>query len=106
MGSRAHIPGLDLQKQHYAILVADQIHLTGIVLFGSQWPIAHFNSKATLPKALGQREFYSLGFSQHIGPTRIYAPQVIDGCRQVVLLRANPGKLKAVAADFVERLLV
>jgi hypothetical protein len=106
MGGRADIPRLDLQKQHYAILVADQIHLAGIVLFGRQWPIAHFNSKAALPKALGQRHFYSLGFCLHVGPASVDPPKVIDGRRQVVLLRANPGKLKAVAADFVEKLLV
>src|SRR5690606_18728403 len=85
---------------------SDQIHLAGIVFFVRQWPITHLNSKATLPEARGQCEFYALGFSLHIGPTCIHAPKVIGGRRQVVLLRANPRELKAVASDFVIGLFV
>src|SRR5690606_17036103 len=86
--------------------MAYQIHLAGIVLFGRQWSITHLNGKVSLPKTLGQCEFYALGFSLHVGPTGIYSPKVIDCCRQVVLLRSNPRKLKAIASDFVEGLLI
>jgi len=66
----------------------------------------HLNSKAELSETFGQRQLYPLGFSLHIGPASIYSSKVIDGRRQVVLLRANPRKLKAIVSDFVEGLLV
>ena len=81
MSGRADIPRFDLQEQQYAILVAYQVHLAGIVLLCRKGPIAHLNGKAALPKTLGQRELYSLGFSLHIGPTRIHSAKIIDGCR-------------------------
>ncbi|MDT4847464.1 hypothetical protein FQZ97_815210 [compost metagenome] len=86
--------------------MADQIHLAGIILFGHSRPIPHLNGKASLPKTLGKCELYALGFSLHVGPTGVYPPKVIDSRRQVVLLRANPRELKAIASDFVKGLLV
>lgn len=76
MGGRTDVHRLDLQEPHYTIQVADQIHL-----FGPQWPIAHFNSKATLPKPISQRHLHWLSFFMHLGSTGIHAPRVTDGCR-------------------------
>ncbi|MDT4848953.1 hypothetical protein FQZ97_830600 [compost metagenome] len=106
MPGRADITRLDLHKQQYAITLADQIHLAGVILFCHRRPISHLNSKTPLPKALGQCQLHTLGFCLNIGSAGIHSPQVIDGCRQVVLLRTNPRKLKAVSTDLVEGLLI
>ncbi|MCY1381089.1 hypothetical protein D9M69_689630 [compost metagenome] len=103
MRGGSDVTGLQLDHQEPAIAITNQIHLAGISLVRRGRLIADDHCKTAPAQLLGQAKFDAAPLFVDLGSTPAYPPQRIDRSGQVVLLRNDPGKLKAEASELVER---